>query len=949
MDIVLRGVRTHTLKDLTVQLPRYRFIVVTGVSGSGKSSLVYDTLYAEGQRRYAETFSAYARQFLQSVERPDLDSLEGLSPIIAMDQHRYTRNPRSTVGTTTQIYDYLRLLYSRIAEPHSLVTGEKLTRYTEEQLVALLREKFAGQRIHLLAPIVRARKGHYREELQRLRKRGFDHVRIDGEWYDLSVGIPTLERHKIHDIEVLIDTLDPSKGQESLLRAVRLALKLGKHSLYVLQKEHPTLWAYSLDYVDPATGTSFDEPQPNTFSHNSQYGACPTCRGMGIVKTLLPEALFPEPNRPCREALAPAHEDSHVLIFWQNLLHRQKISYDTPWNAVPPEIQKKLVWGSVPEGQFFAEREIEGVPLMGRWNAPTSLWEYLQATYYEERIPSWIERYLQSQTCPTCEGRRLKKESLAFRIDNLSIGDAGLMELRHLGLWLDKLPNQLPPLAQTIGTDLIREIRKRVGFLERVGLGYLSLFRPLSSLSGGEGQRVRLAAQLGVGLTEVLYVLDEPSIGLHPRDNKFLLQALCSLRDQGSTVIVIEHDEETMRAADWLIEIGPVGGKKGGYLVAQGPYEAFIQQPSLTADYLTGRKSIPLRSPRAHAQGYLVLRGASGHNLKQLTVRFPLGTLIVVAGVSGSGKSSLVLSTLYPALLRALRASYPPTLPYQSLEGVEKINKVILVDQDPIGRTPRSNPATYIGLMDEIRKWYAELPLSRARGYKPGRFSFNVKNAGRCESCQGAGLQTIEMGFLPPVYVTCATCHGQRYNPETLEVRYKGKNISEVLQMTVSEAREFFEAHPKILRYLTVLEEIGLGYLPLGQPSPTLSGGEAQRIKLAEQLVRPDTQKTLYILDEPTTGLHPEDIAKLLNALHRLVDRGNTVVVIEHNVDIIRRADWVIELGPEGGAAGGYLLAETTPEALATLDTPTGQALRDAMAHFPEAEVLRSSASLPLS
>lgn len=930
MDIVLRGVRTHNLKDISIALPRYKFIVITGVSGSGKSSLVYDTLYAEGQRRYAETFSAYARQFLQTMERPELDGLEGLSPVIAMDQHRYTHNPRSTVGTTTQIYDYFRLLYTRIAEPHSLVTGQKLERYSEEQLVALLRERFGGQLIQVLAPIVRARKGHYREELNRLLKKGFEHVRIDGEWRDLTTGIPTLDRSKIHDIEVLIDTIDPARSVEALQRTVRLALKLGKRSLYVIQKGRPEVWAYSLDYIDPETGTGFDEPQPNTFSHNSKYGACPTCAGMGTVRTLNVEALFPDPERPAVQALAPANEDSEMMVFWQHLLSRRRISLNKPWNELPPGLRHQLIWGEgVKEGQFIVEKDPTGTHVVFvTWHRPGSVWEYIQACYHDEDPPTWVEKYLVPQVCPTCEGKRLRRESLAFRIDGLSAGDIGLMELTELGRWLESLPDKLSPMAQAIGGDLIREIRKRVGFLERVGLGYLSLFRPMSSLSGGEGQRVRLAAQLGVGLTEVLYILDEPSIGLHPRDNRFLLEALRALRDQGSTVLVIEHDEETMRAADWLVEIGPVGGKRGGYLVAQGVYEQFIQQPSVTADYLSGRKAIPLHAPRSHKQGYITLHGARGNNLKNITVSFPLGTLIVVAGVSGSGKSSLVLDTLYPALLSARRESFIiPSLPYERIEGAELVDKVILVDQHPIGRTPRSNPATYTGVMDEIRKWYAELPLSRARGYKPGRFSFNVKNAGRCETCMGAGVQTVEMGFLPPVYVTCPACHGQRYNPETLEVRYKGKNISDVLRMTVSEACEFFSAHPKILRYLKAMEDIGLGYLPLGQPSPTLSGGEAQRIKLAEQLARPDTKKTLYILDEPTTGLHMDDIAKLLTVLHRLVERGNTVIIIEHNLDIIRRADWIIELGPEGGERGGYLLAAATPEDLTQMDTPTGREL----------------------
>ncbi|MCS7153981.1 MAG: excinuclease ABC subunit UvrA, partial [Bacteroidia bacterium] len=906
MEIRLKGVRTHNLKGFTIALPRYKFIVVTGVSGSGKSSLIYDTLYAEGQRRYAETFSVYARQFLQTVERPNLDGLEGLSPVIAMDQHRYTHNPRSTVGTTTQIYDYLRLLYSRIAEPHSLVTGEKLQRYTEEQLVALLREKFGGKVIQILSPIVRARKGHYREELNRLLKKGYEHVRIDGEWYDLTAGIPSLNRMQIHDIEVLIDTLDPARSTESLQRTVHLALRMGKRSLYVIQKGKPEVWAYSLDYIDPHTGTSFDEPQPNTFSHNSKYGACPVCLGMGTVRTLHSETLFPDASLPAGKALAPAAQNSDLHVFWQSLLSRYNVSPSEPWSEVAADKKKLLLWGDAPEGQFIAEKDLDMVPMRGTWHRPSSLWEYVQAIYLQqENVPSWVEEHLIPIKCPACEGKRLKKESLAFRIDELSIGDVGLMEISEVGRWLQELPPKLSPIARAIGEDLIREIRKRIGFLERVGLGYLSLFRPMSSLSGGEGQRVRLAAQLGVGLTEVLYILDEPSIGLHPRDNRFLLQALKELRDQGSTVIVIEHDEETMRAADWLVEIGPVGGRKGGYLVAQGSYEEFTQQSSLTAEYLSGRRKIPFHSPRPHKQGYITLYGARGHNLKGIDVKFPLGVLIVVAGVSGSGKSSLVLDTLYPALLRDRHHRYIPALPYDGIEGAEKIDKVILVDQNPIGRTPRSNPATYTGVMDEIRKWYAELPLSKARQYKPGRFSFNVKNAGRCETCQGAGVQTVEMGFLPPVYVTCPACHGQRYNNATLEVRYKGKNISDVLRMTVSEACEFFSAHPKILRYLKALEDVGLGYLPLGQPSPTLSGGEAQRIKLAEQLARPDTKSTLYILDEPTTGLHMEDIAKLLSTLHRLVDRGNTVIIIEHNLDIIARADWVIELGPEGGEKGG--------------------------------------------
>ncbi|MCS7297577.1 MAG: excinuclease ABC subunit UvrA [Bacteroidia bacterium] len=927
MEIQLRGVRTHNLKGISLALPRYKLIVVTGVSGSGKSSLIYDTLYAEGQRRYAETFSVYARQFLQTIERPDLDGLEGLSPVIAMDQHRYTHNPRSTVGTTTQIYDYFRLLYTRLAEPHSLVTGEKLERYTEEQLIALLRERFRGRKIQLLAPIVRARKGHYREELKRLLKKGFEHVRIDGEWYDLSEHIPTLDRNRIHDIEVLVDTLDPAGSLEALRRSVGVALKLGHRTLYVIQKGDPKVWTYSLDYIDPATGTSFDEPQPNTFSHNSRYGACPTCSGLGEVRTLQEELLFPNENLPAVQALAPASEDSGLLVFWQNLLHKRQIPRGTLWKDIPLIERKKLIWGKAPEGQFIVEREGDEAPVFGTWHRPESLWEYIQAAYYDEHPPRWVDHHLVSICCPTCEGKRLKKESLAFRINGLSIGDIGLMELEEVNRWLKVLPDTLSSTARAIGASLIQEIGKRIGFLERVGLGYLSLFRPMSSLSGGEGQRVRLAAQLGVGLTEVLYILDEPSIGLHPRDNHFLLEALKALRDQGSTVIVIEHDEETMKAADWLVEIGPVGGKKGGYLIAQGPYGSFIQQPSITAEYLSGRRRIPIRAPRPHLQGYIVLQGARGHNLKNLQVEFPLGTLIVVAGVSGSGKSSLILDTLYPALLRARREVHHSYLPYDAIEGAEKVDKVILVDQHPIGRTPRSNPATYTGVMDEIRRWYAELPLSRARGYKAGRFSFNVRNAGRCETCQGAGVQTVEMGFLPPVYVTCPTCHGQRYNPETLEVRYKGKNISDILRMTVSEACEFFAAHPKILRYLKAMEDIGLGYLPLGQPSPTLSGGEAQRIKLAEQLARPDTKRTLYILDEPTTGLHMEDIAKLLSALHRLVDRGNTVIIIEHNLDVIRRADWVIELGPEGGEKGGYLLAATTPNELAQRDTPTGRVL----------------------
>ncbi len=936
MDIRLHSVRTHNLKNITVSFPRYQFIVVTGVSGSGKSSLIYDTLYAEGQRRYAETFSTYARQFLQTLERPDMDGLEGLSPVIAMDQHRFVHNPRSTVGTTTQIYDYLRLLYSRIAHPYSSVTGEPLIRYTEAELVALLVERFSERRIHILAPLVRARKGHYREEFERLRKRGFEMVRVDGEWKDLTEGIPTLDRYKVHDIEVLVDTLDVSlRRRDHLEEAIHKALRMGNRTLFVIEKGRSEVWPFSLDYIDPHTGESYDEPQPNTFSHNSRYGACPTCQGLGEVRYLDETLLFPDPDKSAREAFHPATIDDEAAVFWQSLLYRNEIPYKQSWSQVPQSLRWKLLYGQLKSPQPFIEvipyeeTEIEiNLPQSG-----LCVWRYMQELLWGDRGVKWVENYLSRRVCPACEGRRLQAKSLAFRIEGVSIGELGLWELSRLGAWLEGLPEKLSLMDRVIGQDLIREIRKRVGFLEGVGLGYLSLFRPMHTLSGGEAQRIRLAAQIGVGLTEVIYILDEPSIGLHPRDNRRLLRALQALRDQGSTVIVIEHDEETMRAADYLIEIGPVGGRRGGYLVAAGPPEAFMKQASVTADYLTGRRQIPA-FPRREARDFLMLRQARGHNLKGISVRFPLGCFIVVAGVSGSGKSTLVLDTLYPALQRRLhtRATAVP-LPYESLESGELIKRVLLVDQDPIGRTPRSNPATYTGLFDEIRKWYAQLPASRMRGYKPGRFSFNVKNAGRCETCQGAGVLEVELGFLPAVHVTCPACHGQRYNPETLEVRYKGKNIGDVLRMTVSEARDFFEAHPKISRYLTVLEEIGLGYLPLGQPSPTLSGGEAQRIKLAEQLARPLSQHTLYILDEPTTGLHNDDIARLLMVLHKLVDMGNTVILIEHNLDVIRRADWVIELGPEGGEMGGYLVAEGPPEEIARQDTPTGVALREVMTH----------------
>lgn len=934
MSIRLKGVRTHNLKNIDVVFPRYQFIVVTGVSGSGKSSLVYDTLFAEGQRRYAETFSTYARQFLQAVERPDLDALEGLSPVIAMDQHRFTYNPRSTVGTTTQIYDYLRLLYSRIAYPHSSITGERLVRYTPEALLALFQEKFAGKRVHLLAPIVRARKGHYREELQRLRKRGFEAVRIDGEWADLSEGIPALDRYKVHDIEVLIDTLDvTAPNVPRLQEAIDQALRIGNRSLYLIEKGRAEVWAYSLDYVDPLTGESYDEPQPNTFSHNSRYGACPACQGLGEVWYLAEELLFPEGRLPVREAFAPGQIDQQASLFWQGLLYRLGIDYEARWEELPPQQRHALLYGRLAQPIPFQEAIPTEEEFLSVSQLPASgpcVWHYFQELMWSERPPRWLYGYLKRVLCPTCQGQRLRPSSLAFRIAGVSIGELGLWELSRLGAWLEGLPEQLSALDRAIGEPLIREIRRRVGFLEAVGLGYLSLFRPLYTLSGGEAQRIRLAAQIGSGLTEVIYIFDEPSIGLHPQDNLRLLKALKQLRDLGNTVIVIEHDEETMRQADYLIEIGPTGGKRGGYLVAAGTPEVFLQQPSLTSDYLTGRRQIPKHTPR-QAQGYLTIYGARGHNLRKLTVSFPLGCLIVVAGVSGSGKSSLIIDTLYPALARLKRAEAPSApLPYDQITGAEAIHRVILVDQDPIGRTPRSNPATYTGVFDEIRHWYAQLPLARARGYKPGRFSFNVKDAGRCEACQGAGVQIIEMGFLPPVQVTCPTCHGQRYNPETLEVRYKGKNISEVLQMTVSEAKIFFENHPKIYRYLAVMEEIGLGYLPLGQPSPTLSGGEAQRIKLTEQLARPLGKHTLYILDEPTTGLHNDDIAKLLGALHRLVDLGNTVIIIEHNLDVVQRADWVVELGPGGGAEGGCLLAEGPPQTIAKQDTPTGLALRQA-------------------
>jgi excinuclease ABC subunit A len=892
-------------------------VVFTGLSGSGKSSLAFDTIYAEGQRRYMETFSAYARQFIGNLERPDVDKINGLSPVIAIEQKTASRNPRSTVGTITEIYDFLRLLYARVAEAYSYVTGEKMVRYTEQQIVDLILSQFQGKTILILAPMVKGRKGHYRELFEQIRKQGFLKVRIDGEIQEISPGLQ-LDRYKIHDIETVIDTVTIKPDSKTRLAgSVNLAMHHGKDVLMVFETSSDQVRHFSRLLMCPTSGISYDEPEPNTFSFNSPYGACPKCNGLGTISEIDIIKIIPDRSKSIRRGgIIPLGEYKNNWIFKQMEAIGEKYGFDlnTPIAEIPDAAINVILYGS--DEVFRIKNDYLGVTSTYALNFEgiVSFINSQQAESAPSGIMKWISSFMNKSTCPECKGDRLKKESLHFKIGGLNIASLSNMDLVRLDEWFSAPKTILDERKMVIAFEIIREIRSRIRFLLDVGIGYLTLNRTARSLSGGESQRIRLATQIGSQLVGVLYILDEPSIGLHQHDNLRLINALKNLRDTGNSVIVVEHDKETILAADYVVDIGPGAGVHGGRIVFGGTPEEIMHSCSLTGDYLNGRKSIEIPKQRRTGKGKtLVLHGASGNNLKEVELVLPLGKLICVTGLSGSGKSSLINETLYPILSKHFYKSEQKPLPYLSIDGIKNIDKVVEVDQSPIGRTPRSNPATYTKVFDEIRKLFAELPESKIRGYKPGRFSFNVKG-GRCETCKGAGLRMIEMNFLPDVYVLCETCNGKRYNRETLEVRFKGKSINDVLNMTIEQAVEFFENVPLILHKIKTLHEVGLGYITLGQQSTTLSGGEAQRVKLATELSKNDTGNTLYIMDEPTTGLHFEDVKVLLHVLNKLVDKGNTVLIIEHNLEVIKVADHIIDLGPEGGEKGGQILCEGTPE-----------------------------------
>ncbi|MDP2236382.1 MAG: excinuclease ABC subunit UvrA [Bacteroidales bacterium] len=912
------GARVHNLKNIDLKIPRNELVVITGLSGSGKSSLAFDTIYAEGQRRYMESFSAYARQFIGNMERPDVDKITGLSPVISIEQKSVNRNPRSTVGTITEIYDFFRLLYARAADAFSYETGEMMVRYAEDQIVNLILEQFENKRITLLAPIVRARKGHYRELFEQIRQAGFLKVRIDGEIKDIAFGMQ-LDRYKVHDIEIVIDRLDLNNPDERRLsQSVQSAMKHGKGLMQLLENENDNLRYYSKLLMCPTTGISYNEPEPNTFSFNSPYGACPKCNGLGEIAEIDLAKIIPDSSLSIKKGgLAPLGEFKSNWIFNQIEAIGQKYNFtlNTPICDIPEEAVDALLYGSTES--YEVKKEYLGITSTYTLNFEGII-NFISAQDNENASPGirrWAQGFMNHVTCPVCLGSRLKKESRYFLIDGKSIADVSKMDIRRLSEWVKSLPEQLSDRQLQIAREVLREIEKRIDFLLEVGIDYLNLNRPANSLSGGESQRIRLATQIGSQLTGVLYILDEPSIGLHQRDNHRLIESLKQLRDIGNSVIVVEHDRDTILAADHVVDIGPGAGIHGGIIVAQGKPGEMIDCNSITCDYLSGKKriEIPKNRREGHIDKKIFLKGAKGNNLKNIDLELPLGKMICVTGVSGSGKSTLINETLYPILNQHFFRAVKAPLSYESISGLEHIDKVIEIDQSPIGRTPRSNPATYTKVFDDIRKLYGILPESKIRGYKPGRFSFNVMG-GRCETCKGAGVRIIEMNFLPDVSVLCEDCNGKRYNRETLEVRYRGKSINDVLNLTIDQAIDFFENIPSILHRIKTLKDVGLGYLSLGQASTTISGGEAQRVKLASELSKKDTGKTLYILDEPTTGLHFEDVKVLLDVLNKLVDKGNTVVIIEHNMEVIKVSDHVIDLGPEGGDKGGSVICQGTPE-----------------------------------
>lgn len=914
------GARVHNLKNINVEIPRNSLTVITGLSGSGKSSLAFDTIYAEGQRRYIETFSAYARNFLGGMERPDVDKITGLSPVISIEQKTTNKNPRSTVGTTTEIYDYLRLLYARAGIAYSYATGEEMVKYTEEDVLKMIHTKYDGKKIFILAPLVRNRKGHYRELFESMRKKGYLHIRVDGEVKEIVRGMKT-DRYKNHNIEVVIDKLQvQDKDDERLKKSVAAAMKQGDGLLMIMEKDTNEAKYYSKRLMCPTTGMSYGDPAPNKFSFNSPEGACPRCKGLGYVNEIDINKIMPDMKLSIKQGgIIPLGKYKNQMIFWQidAILEKYGCDLNTPINEIQEEAMNEILYGSLEPVRIRKELVHTSSDYFVDFDG---IIKYLHNVIENDDSASgqkWADQFQTVCQCPECNGQRLKRESLSYKIWDKNISEVANIDISELKEWLIEAKKHLNERQTKIASEIIKEIITRIDFMLEVGLDYLSLNRQSATLSGGESQRIRLATQIGSQLVNVLYILDEPSIGLHQRDNDRLIKSLKELRDLGNTVIVVEHDKDMMLSADYIVDIGPKAGRKGGEVVFQGKPDEMLKQHTITSQYLNGEMKIEVPAERRKGNGkYIILKGASGNNLKNVDVEFPLGKLIVVTGVSGSGKSTLINETLQPILSQHFYRSLKKPMPYKSIEGIEHIDKVVNVDQSPLGRTPRSNPATYTGVFSDIRSLFVNLPEAKIRGYKPGRFSFNVKG-GRCEACGGNGYKTIEMRFLPDIMVPCEVCHGKRYNRETLEVRYKGKSIADVLDMTINQAVEFFENIPDILRKIKTIQDVGLGYIKLGQPSTTLSGGESQRVKLATELSKRDTGKTLYILDEPTTGLHFEDIRILMNVLQELVDRGNTVIIIEHNLDVIKLADYIIDMGPEGGRNGGTVLATGTPEEVA--------------------------------